>query len=111
MNGIGIRATDNGSIAFDLPDAKVTIEMQIEEAAKFAASIGEVCFVAAAQKGMALIIDQGGEPKLVHESVLRAIQDGMNVVLGGEVVRPAAGIVGGEDVTVPAAEEQQPGDA
>jgi len=85
---IGIRATDNGSIAFDLPDAKVTIEMQIEEAVQFAVRIGEVAQIAAAQKGMALIIDQGGEPKLVHESVLKAIEDGMDVVLGGEVIRP-----------------------
>lgn len=88
MSGIGIRATDNGCIAFDLPDAKVTIEMQIEEAVQFAVRIGEVAQIAAAQKGMALIIDQGGEPKLIHESVMRAIEDGMDVVLGGEVIRP-----------------------
>lgn len=88
MSGIGIRATDNGCIAFDLPDAKVTIEMQIEEAVHFAVRIGEVCQIAAAQKGMALIIDQGGEPKLVHESVMKAIEEGMDVVLGGEVIRP-----------------------
>jgi hypothetical protein len=87
MNGIGIRATIEGQIAFDLPDAKVTIEMQIEDAVRFAVKIGEVAQIAAAQKGMALIIDQGGEPKLVHESVLKAIEDGMNVVLGGEVLR------------------------
>ena len=85
---IGIRATDNGSIAFDLPDAKVTIEMSIEESVRFAVRIGEVAQIAAAQKGMALIIDQGGGPKLVHESVLKAIEDGMDVVLGGEVIRP-----------------------
>lgn len=88
MSGIGIRATDTGCIAFDLPDAKVTIEMQIEEAVQFAVRIGEVAQIAAAQKGMALIIDQGGEPKLVHESVLKAIEEGMDVVLGGEVIRP-----------------------
>lgn len=88
MSGIGIRVTEGGDIAFDLPDAKVTIEMQIEEAAQFAVRIGEVAQIAAAQKGMALIIDQGGEPKLVHESVLKAIEDGMDVVLGGEVIRP-----------------------
>jgi len=88
MSGIGIRATDTGCIAFDLPDANVTIEMQIEEAAQFAVRIGEVAQIAAAQKGMALIIDQGGEPKLVHESVMRAIEEGMDVVLGGEVIRP-----------------------
>lgn len=88
MSGIGIRATDNGCIAFDLPDAKVTIEMQIEEAVQFAVRIGEVAQIAAAQKGMALIIDQGGEPKLVHESVMRAIEEGLDVVLGGEVIRP-----------------------
>lgn len=88
MNGIGIRATDNGCIAFDLPEVKVTIEMEIEEAVQFAVRIGEVAQIAAAQKGMALIIDQGGEPKLVHESVMKAIEDGMNVVLGGEVIRP-----------------------
>lgn len=88
MSGIGIRATENGCIAFDLPDAKVTIEMQIEEAVQFAVRIGEVAQIAAAQKGMALIIDQGGEPKLIHESVMRAIEDGMDVVLGGEVIRP-----------------------
>jgi len=88
MSGIGIRVTEGGDIAFDLPDAKVTIEMSIEEAAQFAVRIGEVAQIAAAQKGMALIIDQGGEPKLVHESVLKAIEDGMDVVLGGEVIRP-----------------------
>lgn len=88
MSGIGIRATDSGRIAFDLPDANVTIEMQIEEAVQFAVRIGEVAQIAAAQKGMALIIDQGGEPKLVHESVMRAIEDGMDVVLGGELIRP-----------------------
>jgi len=88
MSGIGIRATDTGCIAFDLPDANVTIEMQIEEAVHFAVRIGEVAQIAAAQKGMALIIDQGGEPKLVHESVMRAIEEGMDVVLGGEVIRP-----------------------
>ncbi len=88
MSGIGIRGTEGGDIAFDLPDAKVTIEMQIEEAVQFAVRIGEVAQIAAAQKGMALIIDQGGEPKLVHESVLKAIEEGMDVVLGGEVIRP-----------------------
>lgn len=88
MSGIGIRATDTGCIAFDLPAANVTIEMQIEEAVQFAVRIGEVAQIAAAQKGMALIIDQGGEPKLVHESVLKAIEEGMDVVLGGEVIRP-----------------------
>lgn len=88
MSGIGIRVTEGGDIAFDLPDAKVTIEMQIEEAVQFAVRIGEVAQIAAAQKGMALIIDQGGEPKLVHESVLKAIEEGMDVVLGGEVIRP-----------------------
>jgi len=88
MSGIGIRATDTGCIAFDLPDANVTIEMQIEEAVHFAVRIGEVAQIAAAQKGMALIIDQGGEPKLIHESVMRAIEEGMDVVLGGEVIRP-----------------------
>lgn len=86
-HGIGIRATDSGSIAFDFPAVGATIEMEIEEAAKFAATIGEVCCVAAAQKGMALIIDQGGEPRLVHESVMSAIEGGMDVVIGGEVMR------------------------
>ncbi len=90
MNGIGIRATDNDTIAFDIPDANATIEMQIEEACKFAASIGEVAQIAAAQKGMALIIDSGGEPRLVHESVLKALEDGMTVVMGGEVLRATA---------------------
>jgi len=90
-NGIGIRATDKSSIAFDIPEAGRTIEMEIEEAVRFAASIGEVCAVAAAQKGMALIIDQGGEPRLVHESVMRAIEDGMDVVVGGEVLRASRG--------------------
>ena len=85
--GIGIRATDDGAIAFDLPDGKITIEMQIEDAVLFAVRIGEVAQIAAAHKGMALIIDQGGEPRLVHESVLKAIEDGMQVVLGGEVLR------------------------
>lgn len=88
---IGIRATDNGSIAFDFPDAKITIEMSIEEACIFATKIGEVSQIAAAQKGMALIIDSCGEPRLVHESVLKAIEDGMDVVLGGEVMRPLQG--------------------
>lgn len=104
MSGIGIRGTDNGSIAFDLPDAKITLEMQIEEAVRFAVKIGEVCQIAAAQKGMALILDQGGEPRLVHESVLAAIEKGMNVVLGGEVVRPGQGVVDGEDGAGPVAE-------
>lgn len=86
-NGIGIRATDSGSIAFDFPSVGKTIEMEIEQAASFAASIGEVCSIAAEQKGMALIIDQEGHPRLVHESVISAIEGGMNVVLGGEVLR------------------------
>jgi len=90
-NGIGIRATDGGQIALDFPAIEKTMEMEIEEAVRFAASIGEVCAVAAAQKGMALIIDQGGEPRLVHESVMRAIEDGMDVVLGGEVLRASQG--------------------
>ena len=95
---IGIRATDNGSIAFDFPDAKITIEMSIEEACIFATKIGEVSQIAAAQKGMALIIDSSGEPRLVHESVLRAIEDGMDVVLGGEVMRPFKREVGASAV-------------
>lgn len=86
-NGIGIRATDSGSIAFDFPSVGKTIEMEIEQAASFAASIGEVCCIAAEQKGMALIIDSTGQPKLVHESVISAIEGGMTVVLGGEVLR------------------------
>ena len=102
MKGIGIRATDNGFIAFDLPDGKITIEMEIEEAAKFAAAIGEVCAIAAAQKGMALIIDQGGEPRLVHESVLKAIEDGMTVVLGGEVLRATGSVTASEAEAEPA---------
>lgn len=89
--GIGIRATDNGAIALDFPAVGASLEMEIEEAVRFAASIGEVCQIAAAQKGMALIIDQGGEPRLVHESVMRAIEEGMNVVLGGEVLRASRG--------------------
>lgn len=90
-NGIGIRATDNGAIALDFPAIEKTLEMEIEEAVRFAASIGEVCQIAAAQKGMALIIDQGGEPRLVHESVMKAIEEGMDVVLGGEVFRASRG--------------------
>lgn len=86
-NGIGIRTTDNGSIVLDFPAIGSSIEMEIEDAVRFAASIGEVCQIAAAQKGMALIIDQGGEPRLVHESVMSAIESGMPVVLGGEVLR------------------------
>ena len=108
MNKIGIRATENGSIAFDLPDAKVTIEMQIEDAVQFAASIGEVCCIAAAQKGMALIIDQSGQPRLVHESILSAIESGVDVVLGGEVMRAAGRVIDGEDAPATVAEPQPP---
>jgi hypothetical protein len=107
MSGIGIRVTEGGNIAFDLPDAKVTIEMQIEEAVRFACRIGEVAQIAAAQKGMALIIDQGGEPKLVHESVLKAIEEGLDVVLGGEVVRPIDRTVGTPDDAVLVGKEQK----
>jgi hypothetical protein len=56
---------------------------------------------------MALIIDQGGEPKLVHESVLKAIEEGLDVVLGGEVVRPVNRAVGTPDDAVPVGEEQK----
>jgi hypothetical protein len=108
MNGIGIRATIEGQIAFDLADLKSTIEMQIEDAVRFAVKIGEVAQIAAAQKGMALILDQGGEPRLVHESVLRAIEEGLDVVLGGEVVRPVQRVVAGEDGAVPVTEPQPP---
>jgi hypothetical protein len=104
---IGIRATDNESIALDFPDAKITIEMSIEEACIFATKIGEVGQIAAAQKGMALIIDSCGEPRLVHESVLRAIEDGLDVVLGGEVMRPLSRDVAASD-DAPAVKEDQP---
>jgi hypothetical protein len=56
---------------------------------------------------MALIIDQGGEPKLVHESVLKAIEEGLDVVLGGEVVRPIDRTVGTPDDAVLVGKEQK----
>lgn len=96
MDKIGIRATDRGLIALDFPAIGSTIEMEIEDAVRVAASIGEIAQIAAAQKGMALIIDQGGEPRLVHESVLSAIEAGMPVVLGGEVLRASQAEAGPE---------------
>lgn len=104
MDKIGIRATDRGLIAFDLPAINKTIEMEIEDAVRFAASIGEIAQIAAAQRGMALIIDQGGEPRLVHESVLSAIEAGMPVVLGGEVLRAT----GSSEAAGPEQQNQEP---
>lgn len=88
MEGIGIRATEEGGIAIDIPGAKSTIEMSIEDALDFATKIGEVAYIAVAQRGQAIVIDQAGKPRVVNEDVVHAIDRGMNVVLGGELVRP-----------------------
>lgn len=88
MSGMGIRETEEGKIAIDVPGAKATIEMEIVDALDFATKIGEVAYIAVAKRGQAIVIDQGGRPRVVNEDVVNAIDRGMNVVLGGEIVRP-----------------------